>query len=51
VAGLLYWGGERFETKLRHYMDIIGWSVVVLIIMAIALYKLLYGMMFSQTAT
>jgi membrane protein YqaA with SNARE-associated domain len=42
VAGLLYWGGERFETKLRHYMDIIGWSVVVLIIMAIALYKLLY---------
>jgi membrane protein YqaA with SNARE-associated domain len=42
VAGLLYWGGERFETKLRHYMDIIGWSVVVLIIIAIALYKLLY---------
>lgn len=41
VAGLLYWGGERFETKLRHYMDIIGWSVVVLIIIAIALYKLL----------
>lgn len=42
VAGLLYWGGERFEAKLRHYMDIIGWSVVVLIIIAIALYKLLY---------
>ncbi|MDC9728708.1 MAG: DedA family protein [Methyloprofundus sp.] len=42
VAGLLYWGGDKFEAKLRHYMDIIGWSVVVLLVIAIAVYKLVY---------
>jgi len=43
VAGLLSWGGEKFEAKLRHYMDIIGWSVVVLIVLAIAVYKFIYA--------
>lgn len=32
VAGLLYWGGERFETTLRKHVDILGWLVVALII-------------------
>lgn len=41
VAGLLAWGGERFEAKLRHYMDIIGWAVVILIMLGIGLYKYL----------
>ncbi|SMG65587.1 DedA family membrane protein [methanotrophic bacterial endosymbiont of Bathymodiolus sp.] len=41
VAGLLAWGGERFEAKLRQYMDIIGWVVVVLIIIGVAVYKFL----------
>ncbi|MBT3812245.1 MAG: DedA family protein [Gammaproteobacteria bacterium] len=39
VAGLLAWGGERFEAKLRQYMDVIGWAVVVLIIIGVAVYK------------
>lgn len=39
VAGLLAWGGARFETKLRHYMDIIGWTVVVLVVIGIVAYK------------
>ncbi len=43
VAGLLSWGGEKFEAKLRHYMDIIGWSVVVLIVLAITVYKFIYA--------
>jgi membrane protein YqaA with SNARE-associated domain len=32
VAALLYWGGPKFETTLRRYVDIIGWVMVVLII-------------------
>lgn len=39
VAGLLAWGGERFESKLRQYMDIIGWSVVCILIVGIGIYK------------
>jgi membrane protein YqaA with SNARE-associated domain len=41
VAGLLAWGGKRFEVKLREYMDFIGWAVVILLVMGIALYKFL----------
>ena len=40
VAGLLYWGGERFEQGLRRYVDILGWLVVVAIVVA---YFLLRG--------
>jgi membrane protein YqaA with SNARE-associated domain len=32
VAALVYWGGERFETTLRRYVDILGWVIVALII-------------------
>ncbi len=32
VAGLMYWGGEKMEHKLREYIDIIGWIVIVLVI-------------------
>ena len=39
VASLLAWGGERFESKLRQYMDIIGWAVVVLIVIGVGIYK------------
>jgi len=38
---LLAWGGERFESKLRQYMDVIGWSVVVLLVIAFGVYKYL----------
>ena len=32
VAGLLYWGGERFDQMLRKYIDTLGWIVVALIV-------------------
>lgn len=32
VAALLLWGGKRFETLLRRYVDIVGWVVVALIV-------------------
>jgi membrane protein YqaA with SNARE-associated domain len=34
VAGLLYWGGARFEELLRRYIDVLGWVFVVLLIAA-----------------
>jgi membrane protein YqaA with SNARE-associated domain len=34
VAGLLYWGGERFDQALRKYVDVLGWVMVALIIAA-----------------
>jgi membrane protein YqaA with SNARE-associated domain len=33
VAGILYWGGEKMEHKIRQYVDILGWMATVLIIM------------------
>lgn len=34
VAGLIRFGGARMERKLREYIDVIGWVVVVLCIVA-----------------
>ncbi len=31
VAGLLVWGGEKLESRLRQYVERIGWAVVVLV--------------------
>ena len=36
VAGLLVWGGEGLETKLRQYVERIGWAVVGLVAIVIA---------------
>jgi len=38
VAGILYWGGEKMEHKLRQYIDAIGWTVVGLVVIFI-IYK------------
>jgi membrane protein YqaA with SNARE-associated domain len=38
VAGILYWGGEKMEHKLRQYIDAIGWGVVLLVAVII-IYK------------
>ncbi len=38
VAGLMLWGGKPMEQKLRQYVEVLGWLVVVA---AIALYFLL----------
>jgi len=32
VSGLMVWGGERMEHKLRQYVDWLGWIVVLAII-------------------
>lgn len=34
VAKLSAWGGQRFATQLRRYIEIIGWAVVVLAVVA-----------------
>ncbi|MDG2154549.1 MAG: DedA family protein [Gammaproteobacteria bacterium] len=39
VAGLMAWGGPKFEAKLREYIDIIGWSVVALVVVAYVLLR------------
>ncbi|MGL4756984.1 MAG: YqaA family protein, partial [Aeromonadaceae bacterium] len=35
VAGLMKWGGERMERRLRQYVDVIGWGTVLV---AVAMY-------------
>ena len=34
VAGLIKWGGPTMETKLRRWIDVIGWSIVIIIVVA-----------------
>jgi membrane protein YqaA with SNARE-associated domain len=34
VAGLIRWGGKAMEQKLRKWVDVLGWGVVVLIVLA-----------------
>ncbi len=34
VAGLLYWGGSQLETALRKYVELLGWAVVALLVLA-----------------
>ena len=36
VAGLLVWGGATLETRLRQYVERIGWAVVALVAIVIA---------------
>ncbi len=37
VAGLIYFGGEPLERNLKRYVDVLGWAVVALIVLAILL--------------
>lgn len=39
VAGLIYFGGEPLERNLKRYVDVLGWAVVALIVVAIILFK------------
>lgn len=39
VAGLMKWGGPAMEANLKKYVDRIGWATVVLIIIAIIVFK------------
>lgn len=40
VAGLMAWGGEKMENTLRRYVDRLGWAMLALIIVGIAIAKL-----------
>ena len=39
VAGVIYWGGEKMEQGLRKWVDVIGWVVVAIIVLAYFLLK------------
>ena len=39
VAGLVAWGGPKFEAKLKQFIDIIGWAVVVLVVVAYLVFR------------
>jgi len=39
VAGLIKWGGSTMEKNLRKYIDILGWAIVSLIIIAYLIYR------------
>lgn len=42
VAGLLYWGGKRFEKLLKARVDQIGWAVVGLAVVAFISLKFMH---------
>ncbi len=39
VAGLIKWGGSTMEKNLRKWIDVIGWGLVVLIIIAYLIFR------------
>lgn len=39
VAALIYLGGEKMERQLRHYVEYLGWSLVVLAVIAYLLLR------------
>lgn len=38
VAGLMRWGGQRMEYWLKRTIDVIGWVVVIILVMAYGIY-------------
>ena len=42
VAMIIAAGGEKLESKLRQYMDILGWAVVILVVIGGVAYKYFY---------
>ena len=39
VAGLMVWGGERMEQALRRHVDRLGWAVVILVLIALLIFR------------
>ena len=39
VSGIIFWGGERLAKLLRKYADVIGWSVVALLILMYLIFR------------
>jgi membrane protein DedA with SNARE-associated domain len=42
VAMLIAAGGEKLESKLRQFLDIIGWVIVALVVIGGVAYKYLH---------
>lgn len=40
VAGLMRWGGEKMQNRLREIVDWLGWGLVLVIILLLVAYKL-----------
>lgn len=38
VAGLVYWGGARVEPVLRKYIDVFGWLLVAILVVAVLVF-------------
>lgn len=38
VSGLIYWGGEKMEKKLREYIDVLGWMVIAILVILYFIY-------------
>lgn len=41
VAKLSAWGGKKYEARIRHSIELIGWGTIVLAVVAYLIYKLL----------
>jgi membrane protein YqaA with SNARE-associated domain len=39
VSALMYWGGARMEAKLRQYVEVLGWAVVIFAVIAYLLVR------------
>lgn len=39
VAGLMKWGGARMESKLREYIDYLGWGTIILAVVLYLIYR------------
>ncbi|AOE50223.1 YqaA family protein [Kangiella sediminilitoris] len=39
ISGLIKWGGEQMQHKLRQYVDWIGWGVLILGVLAYIIYN------------
>jgi membrane protein YqaA with SNARE-associated domain len=39
VSALMKWGGVKMEQKLRQYIEVLGWAVVALIVVAYILLR------------
>jgi len=40
VAGLMRWGGEKMQNRLREIVDWLGWGLVLIIVILLIIYKL-----------
>lgn len=39
VAGIIFWGGEKMEQKIRQWVDVLGWALVAIIVIVYLLMR------------